>query len=123
MKPTIGCVGNQPKPTMINYLERQRATIARVSQMTIKTNAMTNPNANGIHSGAKTQTQDQLITPQSLSVIKTIVSSPKNPIPLVDVDVVHNCVFDTIYYWGELVLFISCFALNKFCCILFIFFD
>lgn len=40
-------------------------------------------NAIGIHSGASTQSQDQLITPQSLSVINT----SNNRLVNVDVDV------------------------------------
>lgn len=40
-----------------------------------------------IHIGLKTHHQDQLMTWQSLSVIKTMVSRPENPMPPEDVAV------------------------------------
>jgi hypothetical protein len=38
--------------------------------------------ASEIHSGERTQSQDQVMTPQSFKTMKAIVSSPVNPIPL-----------------------------------------
>ena len=36
----------------------------------------------GIHNGANTHNQDQLITPTNFRTINAIVNSPKNPQPL-----------------------------------------
>lgn len=40
------------------------------------------PRVTEIHSGERTQSQDQVMTPQSFKTMKAIVSSPENPIPL-----------------------------------------
>lgn len=43
---------------------------------------ITNTSGMLIQIGLSTQSQDQVITPQSFNTIKAIVRSPQNPIPL-----------------------------------------
>jgi hypothetical protein len=51
-----------------------RITIPAITRITRKI-------AQGIRIGERTHHQDQLITPTSFRVIKTMVSNPRNPIP------------------------------------------